>query len=293
MPKSSPSNIFAAPEDEPLVLTGPPARLAGRLELRNPGSTRLVLRDAGIRDPSGVLFAGQQQRAISPLVLRPEQGRSVRLALTLDTTTPPGEYQVELDLAGQSRPAVLHITEVFSLTLRPSTIVVSNQPGQAQRKRVVVTNTGNVAFTIGDFGEVELKDDLAWERAIRIAIEPWSSRPEVDIEKIVVAVLQEVRRRDEPAGSLVVSNAGSIGEVKPGETVVVDLDITVPEGLSRSSRYRGRAPLLTQDLEIVVVPSGATPEGELPTPAADEPTEAVKKPRARSRSSAKKQSKNS
>jgi hypothetical protein len=280
MQEPRPDRIFVGPEDEPLVLTGPPARLAGRLALRNPTTTNLVLRDAGLRDPTGMLFARQLRRALPTLVLRPEQGRTFPLSVAVDPTTPPGEYQVELDLAGQSRPAVLQVTEVFSFTSRPDTFVVENRPGLAQRKRIVVTNTGNVTFTIGDIGEVDLKDDLAWERAIRIAVEPWSDRAEVEIEKIVVAVLEEVRRRDERAGSLVVSSPGGSREVRPGETAAIDLDITVGEGLPGSGRFRGRAPLLTQDLEVVVVASGASTEGEPPSPAAES---TGKRPRARSR----------
>jgi hypothetical protein len=293
MPKSLPDNIFARAEEEPLVLTGPPTRLAGQLELRNPGSTRLVLRGAGFRDPSGTLLARQQQHPIPPLVLRPEQGRSVPLSIALDTNTPPGEYQIELNLAGQSRPVLLHVTEAFSLTLRPGSIVVSNQPGQAQRKRIFVTNTGNVAFNIGDIGEVDLKDDLARERAIRIAVEPWSDRADVDIEKIIVAVLQEVHRREEPVGRLVVHIAGQVGEVKPGESIAIDIDITVPEGLPRSSRYRGRAALLTQDLEIIVVPSGGPVESQPHDQPKEEPAKVEQKPRSRSRKTTRNKSEKS
>jgi hypothetical protein len=205
----------------------------------------------------------------------------------VDPTTRPGEYQVELELAGQTRPVVLHVTEVFSLTLRPGSIVVANQPGHTQRKRIVVTNTGNVTLAISDIGEVDLKDDLAWERAIRIAVETGANRPEEEIEKLVVAVLQEVRQRDEPVGSLVVRIPGGPVEVKPGETAAIDLDITLAEGLPHGSRYRGRAPLLTQDLDIVVVPSAAPVEGKPPPPPAEEQAETGKKPRARSRKTSK------
>ena len=300
MQEPLPNTLFAAPEAEPLVLTGPPAMLSGRLELRNPGSDNLVLRGAGLNDPSGKLFA--LRRPLPTLVLRPDQRRTVPLAVAVDPATPPGEYWVELDLAGETRPAVLQVTEVFSLSLRPSSIVVTNRPGLVQRKRIVVSNTGNVAFTIGDIGEVDLKDDLAWERAIRIAVEPWSDRDEVDIEKIVVAVLEEVRRRDKRAGNLVVSLPGGPVEVNPGETAALDLEIIVAEGLARRSRYRGRAPLLTHDLEIVVVSSGAsiesalleglTSEGEPPAPAPEEVAETGKKPRTRARKARQNRSEN-
>jgi hypothetical protein len=264
-------NIFVSPEEEVLVLTGPPARLTGRLELRNPSSKRLALRNAALVDPSGTLFTRQLKQALPPVVLRPDQGRVVLLAVTVNSSTPPGEYRVELNVEGQSRPAILHVTEVFSFTVRPSSIVVQNQSGKAQQKRIVVTNTGNIPLSFGDIGEVDLRDDLTWERAIRIAIEPGSERAPADNEKLVVAVLQEIRRREERIGSLIVRIVGGPVDVQPGETTSIDLDITIPEGLPRS-RYRGRAPLLTRDLEILVVPSDSL-SGK------SEPAETPKKPR--------------
>ena len=282
-------DIVLAPEDEPLVLAGPPRELAGRVELHNRGAVNVVLRDAGLRDPSGVLNIRQLRHVMPPLVLRPNQGRIVRLKVAVNPTTPPGEYRAELDLGGRSRHAVLHVSEVFALTVQPRSVVVLNRPGHAQLKRVIVTNDGNVAFAIGDVGPIDLKDDMVLDRAVRVAIEPLTDRANLDIEEIVLAVLRVAREDAYRPGSLLVHTLGGKVDVPPGETVAIDLEITLREALPHNSRYRGRAALLTEDLEIVVVSSSGPVEGEPQTTSAPRAARPVGRAATGSRKSTKRQ----
>ena len=186
-------DIIAAPEGEPLVLSGPPQDLTGRVELHNPGKVNVVIRDAGLNDPSGVLISRPLRHALPTFVLHPDQGRSLPLTVALDKKTPPGVYHVDLDLAGRSRSAVLNVTEVFDLRVQPKSFVVGNLAGMVQRKQFMVANEGNVAFTIGDIGQVDLKDDMVWDRTLRLAVEQIIDRTTLDIEELVVAVLRVAR----------------------------------------------------------------------------------------------------
>ncbi len=249
-------DILRQPENEPLVLTGPPAGLTTRLELHNPGEANVVLRGADVKDPTGALISRPLPLSFPTVVLHPGQGRTVPLTVALDPATPPGDYQVELVLGGQSRTVILHVTEVFDLTLSPASVVVMNQPGREQRKRIIVANTGNVPFTIGDIGDIKLVDDVRTERIVRLGIEPQPVRADVDIDELVVALLRIARKEAERAGSLSVHNLSGGVKVAPGETRHLELAITVQDDLPRHGRYRGLAPVLTQDLEIIVVSSG-------------------------------------
>jgi len=137
-------DIFMAPYGEPLLLTGRPTELTGRVDLHNPAGTNLVIREADLRDPNRVLPGKLFRQVLAPIVLRPTQRQSVTLTIALDPTTPPGEYRVELDLAGRSHPVVLQVAEVFALKIQPSSFVVANLLNQVQEKRLIVTNQGNV-----------------------------------------------------------------------------------------------------------------------------------------------------
>ena len=258
-------DIIAAPKDEQLVLSGPPQELTGRVELHNPGKVKVVIRDAGLNDPSGVLISQPSRHALPVLVLHPDQGRILPLTLAVDKKTPPGVYHVDLVLAGRSRSTVLNVTEVFALTVQPKSIVVTNLAGLVQRKQLIVANEGNVAFTIGDIGAVDLKDDMVWDRAVRLAVEQISDKASIDIEELVVAVLRVTRENAFRPGILLVHNASGKVEVMPGETATINLEITLREELPYNSRYRGLTPLLTQDLEFIVVSSSGTGERRRPT----------------------------
>jgi hypothetical protein len=294
VPELITNDIFALAGDEPLVLAGSPTALTGHVELRNQGNANLVIRDAGLKDPSGVLTGELFRHPLPPLVLRPNQTRTIPFKVAIDPTTPPGEYHVELDLAGRSRSAVLYVTEMFDLTVRPRSVVVLNLPGHVQQRRLIVTNEGNVALNIGDIGEIDLYDDLIFDRVIRVAANLPVDRAKADIEELVVAVLRVVREHAPRVGVLQVRNLGGKVDVAPGQTAVIDLGITLQEELPHNSRFRGHAPLLTQDLEIIVVPSSEpattephptqphpTPEHRATEPAGKAATESKKSTRRR------------
>jgi hypothetical protein len=256
------------------VLSGPPQALTGRVELHNPGKVNVIIRDAGLNDPSGVLISQPLRHALRPLVLHPDQGRSLPLTVAVDKKTPPGAYHVDLVLAGRSRSVVLNVTEVFKPSVQPKSIVVGNLVGIVQRKQLIVSNEGNVAFTIGDFGEVDLKDDMVWDRAVRLAVEQITNKANLDIEELVVAVLRATREDAYRPGILLVHNASGKVELKPGETATIDLEITLRDELPYNSRYRGLTPLLTQDLEFIVVSSSGPGEPAKPKAPAQRTTKA-------------------
>lgn len=251
---------IATPDDEPLVLAGPPAKLTGQIDLHNTGDASAVLRDAAFRDPSGVLRARAGRQSFSPVVVRAHQQRRGPVSISLDPATPPGEYRAEIEVAGGTRPVVLHVTESIDLAVHPQTIVVLNQRG-AQRRRIVVTNEGNVPFGIGDLGDVDLENDLLPDRT-RLALEPVTPTAQPAVRDVDGPVFVLVRLAPADAvreRGLSVRAHGPAVTVAPGDTAVVELDITVQAELPPNSRYRGRAALLTRDLEFVVVSSAASP----------------------------------
>ncbi len=247
---------IATPHDEPLVLAGPPAKLTGQIDLHNPGDASVVLRDAGFNDPRGILRVRPGRQSFSPFVVRAHQHQRGPVTISLDPATPPGEYRAEIELAGSTRPVVLHVTESIDLAVHPQSIVILNQRG-AQRRRIVVTNEGNVPFAIGDLGDVDLEDDTLSERT-RLALEPVTraakSRTK-DLDGPVLVLLRLARADAFRESGLSVRSHGPAVTVTPGETVVIDLDVTLQADLPPNSRYRGRTPLLTRDLKFVVVSS--------------------------------------
>ncbi len=168
---------------------------------------------------------------------------------------------------GQSRPALLRVAEVFDLTVQPDTLVIDNRADRPQQKRVIVTNDGNVPFTVGDIGDVGLRDDVIWERDLRLIVQPWIRR-DPDADELCSALLALARERTPPVSVVSVRSADGAVHVRPGETATLDLAITLRDALPAAGRFRGRAALLTRDLDIVVVSSGGHGHHEGPHPPA-------------------------
>ena len=188
-------------------------------------------------------------------MLKPYEERRLLLTLVIDPTTPPGEYRAEVELAGQCRTTVLHVSELLDITVRPPSIVLLNRPDQPQRKRIVVANDGNVAFAIGHIGDVDLEDDFLARHTARVVVEPPSQVGKQEVEKPLVVLLRIAHEGAYVEAGMSVRKVGDELNLAPGETMPIDLDITLQKELRANSRFRGRVPFGTRDLEIIVVPS--------------------------------------
>ena len=257
MAGSLPYEFIGAPQGESLVLAGPPRRLTGRVELKSRSDSTVIVREVGLSDARGLLAKGPLVQAIRPLVLRPGQQRRMSMALALDPATPPGEYRAELELGGQVRPVVLLVSEIVDPGLQPSSLVIFNRPGEVQRRRVAVSNEGNVAFTPGEFGAVDLEDDLVAARAMRLRLRPWADLDIPALERSAVALVPVASAGAFREAGLEVRLAGRPVELLPGATGVIDLELTLQTELPAGSRFRGQIPVLTRNIDVVVVASGA------------------------------------
>ena len=271
-------DILDSPEDEPIVLVGQPHALYGEVRLRNPGDQRVILRETRLHAPpltGGLTRAGKTaepgepiQQAISTVVLRPGQAQHVPLVVSLSARTPPGEYRGEIEVAGRKRPVVYYITERLALEISPPQLVIENHPGTTVTKQIVISNTGNVPLTIGDFGPVVLDIEFL-DCIIGRAAVARSDQIET-MDRFYVEQVRETKRVHEATGILRVRNTSGSTVVEPGEVRAFDLQIRVPERLEKRFRYFGIVPIYTENLLFVLVPAAgeAAPPKPQPTPRA-------------------------
>ena len=243
--------------DLPLVLVGPPRAVRGEFRVSNPGGQKVVVRQPLLRTATAAAKAkgggpavGEAEHALRRIVLRPGQTRPVPVALSLDPRTPPGSYEGRLEVAGEQRDVVVHVTEVVALSIEPGQVVVPARPGAKVEKRVVLTNEGNVPVSVKSIGAVVLDEELAHCRALRGALEDVGGTME-KLDDFVVALGRRYHRIYE---TLVLRVRNEASTLAPGETRALDLKITVPEKLEPRSRYSGYAAIVTGSLAFTVVP---------------------------------------
>jgi hypothetical protein len=265
-------DILDTPEDEPIVLVGQPDALYGEVKLRNPGDRSVILRETRLHGTP--LMTGQVrarktaessepiQQAISTVVLRPGQTQHVPLNVSLSAHTPPGEYRGEIEVAGRKRPVIYHITEMLSLEISPTQLVIENHPGETFTKQMVISNTGNVPLNIGEFGPVILDVEFLECIVGRAAVAQADQFETMD--RYYLEQVRQTKRVNEATGILRVRNTSGPTILEPGEVRSFDLQIRVPERLEKRFRYFGVVPIYTENLLFVLVP--ATGEAIVPKP---------------------------
>jgi hypothetical protein len=192
--------------------------------------------------------------ALSSIVLRPGQQRSLPIQMSLNPHTPPGEYRATLEAGGRSREVIIHITEYVLLDISPSELVLENVPDARYTKRVVFTNRGNTPLQIGELGAVPLDDERFDCRMLRAALEAVGDETH-PLEEYVAEIARQSRDILQRAGHLRVKNTSGPFELQPGEIHPVDLEIQIPSTLEKRTRYTGTVAIYTNDLDFVVVPA--------------------------------------
>jgi hypothetical protein len=245
--------IFAD-DSGPLVLCGPPAKLRGQFRVQNPSSRSIVVRQPRLRASTGkhavAAVLPHAEVALRRIVIRAGRPKPVNLSVALDGRTPPGTYHAELDVGGQLRDVVLHVSEEVSLRLEPSELVLPSRPGAEIHKRLVLVNEGNVAIAVGDIGRVALDDELAHCRALRGALADVGDKLQ-GLDDFVVALGRRYQAIYEP---LVVDVHNDAVSVRPGDTVTLDLRLKLPEKIHPRARYTASAPISTSTLSFSLVP---------------------------------------
>lgn len=254
-------------QGETVTLVGDPKSLRGELRWHNPGDEKVVLREAWVhgaqaKDAGAAFKAARSdappQRPPAPASLtgtiQPGQSQHVPLTFDLGRHTPPGEYRGELKVGGRTHPLVMHVAESVRLRVSPSEIVIDQSSGATVVKRVVLSNEGNVPLKVGEIGEIILGEELMLSMGMRAAIATVNDKAQVLEELFAEIVRDNVRAITRQVGSLEVHNPAAPVILQPGEVRALDLEIRLPEDLNANSRYRGRLPLYTTDLEFVIVP---------------------------------------
>lgn len=258
IPKETAKELF---DDEPIVLMGHPEVLQGDLHLKNPLDEKIKLRDMRLRQVVPEEVDEKVKEPIQPksqklrtVLLRPGQQRRLRLTMGLEPNTPPGEYRGEIEVAGRTQPVVLHVTEKVDIRIAPQSVVVENLSGESVKKRIVVSNRGNVPITIGEIGAVPLDDEQLQCRTLRAAAAAVGDEIKTFQEYLAI-ILYQAKVVMEHSGALRVRNLSGTTVVNPGEIKPVDLEIRIPEGLDKRSRFRGVVALYTANLEFLIVPA--------------------------------------
>jgi hypothetical protein len=220
----------------PVHLVGTPPRLSGRVTIANHGADKLKvktldLRVKGLRKSAPALACIMQVSAR----VAPGASSSFIAQAVVDDAMPPGTYEAEIDVGGETRPAVLHVLERRELVVTPGAFDLVGAPGASVAHPAVIVNAGNVEATVPKVALAALGEQGALHSLFHVAMSQAGREGHVKALDAYAALLAQ----SEVDPVKVTFGDASGAKLAPGESRAVQLQFELPARLARHRVYRG------------------------------------------------------
>ncbi len=172
----------------------------------------------------------------------------------LDPQTAPGIYKTSILWGTERRQVIVHVQENHALRISPSRVQLRGAGGDHLSHTLVIQNTGNVTHTLDTVSTVWL-EERDWVG--RTMVE--TLRKSTDDEKFMACLerlLNELRRSMLPPVRVTFKYESP--ELRPGDTHVVEMELTLPsEGMGKGRTYLGFLKLMGNRLWLEVMCNGS------------------------------------
>lgn len=242
---------FGHSKAEPIVFSGPPARLRGTIRVRNGSGDKVKLSSLPLRRAAVTAAAAQPALAIS-LAARVYPNQDVRLPATvaLDPTTPPGTYEGSVDLGNGEQPVRMYVVEHVDLRVEPQQVFIFSDGDLVFERQFVAENAGNVPLVLGNQCVVPLGDLTDFKTAVRHGLKgACDAKASDDVLKAFFCAWAQ-----QQVGDLSITREPIT--LAPGETRAVTVKFQLPEDIRRFRRYVVQLPLYTATVQVEIVTGG-------------------------------------
>ena len=227
-----------------IILSGPPASLRGPLILRNSTDEHLFIRELPMKN-------AQNAAAVFPVhtTLKPREVKSKNIYYSIDPHTPPGTYQMDLQIGNESKKVTLIVHENLDIQLSPGNIVLEGiEPGLLHTKEILFSNKGNIALTIPTIKHNTLTDMDLICRNLSLAVR---ASGDEGIEKTLDAFTRGLKKDITDWVDISITEAGQV--VEPGQTILLHVNITLPADVNKNYHYQGDIRIFDQEIHYTAI----------------------------------------
>lgn len=216
--------------DDEIILSGPPSSLRGPVVLQNSTNEKMFIRDLPMRNAQDIADAFPVHTS-----LQPGEIRSQNLYYSMDPHTPPGTYQMNLQIGDANKSVKMIVHEYLLIQLSPQQVVLEGiEPGIQHCKEILFANKGNIAVTIPNIKHNTLTDMDLVCRNLSQAIR---TNGDEGIEKTLDAFTRGLKKDITDWVDISIQEAGQV--VQPGQTVLLHLTIKLPDDINTNFHYTG------------------------------------------------------
>ena len=230
--------------DRRLFFAGPPTALAGAIPLFNETDTKLKLRSVGLRSATLKGAAGLPLGDMPFFAtLYPAEQATVPATISLDPSTPPGDYQFELTIGKRTAAVDAHVEEVVDLRITPSQITILAGRETRYTRTLVADNAGNVDLPTGAECQAPVFDSHDIASAVVAGI---NDSDKSTVETMVKDILVHIG--DLQGGTLIVRRDPIV--VHPGQPVTADVVFHLPAELKPQRHYTANLQLYNATISV-------------------------------------------
>jgi hypothetical protein len=195
-----------------VVLAGRPQALRGHIPVTNDGADDVVVSRLRVRTTAA---ATGSVDATAASIVPAGSTQRVPMSLALDERTPAGEYDGEIQIAGEVRRVVLHVSAIVDLDVTPTRLHITPSGDNPVTVTLVFANRGNVSIRLPSVARAPM--DEAKTLALRLGAKPTM--------------------------------------LEPGEVRTIHAEVTLPADVDPARRYDVTVAVGPNDLTVVVLPT--------------------------------------
>ena len=238
----------------PFIFSGVPPMCIGNLDLVNESDQKIRVRTIPVvgHEVHAVANPGLTELKVGTR-LGPRAHSRAHTFFLLDPSTPPGTYTGDLSCGNQHEPVIVHVWRE------------AGPEGQSERDPAPWCGWGRPDGGRRDLERGKCHRDVARDpRPFSMrrtgSCTPWCTRRDTNEKDEYQAYLNRVvhELRGRLARPARVTLRGEPSELQPGETRVVELEITLPAELVKGRTYYGSTPFMSGNLNFEVECNGAS-----------------------------------
>ena len=186
--------------------------------------------------------------------LAPGTGGTVQAHFQIDPHTAPGIYKTSIACGKEQKQIVVYVQENHALRISPARVQLRGAGGDHLSHTLVIHNPGNVTHTLEKVATVWL-EERDWVGRTLVYTLRKSSEDEKH-QAFFDRLVDEFRKSALPPVRVALKYDSP--EIRPGDTRVVELELTLPsKGMSKGRTYLGFIKLMGNRLWLEVACNGS------------------------------------